>query len=606
MIRQEPISCIAVTDPTTGVTDAQPGWYTATVVTGSAPGANAVVATTWTAANLSLPNLTGVTLTNGMEVICAGVGDGSVDAIIGASGTFGVVVSPETSRITTSASEVAANGTATATITVTVLASNGTALANKTVTLTASGGSSTISPASVTTNGAGAAAFTVSDTVEETVTYSATDTTDGVALAGSVTVTFVGAPTAPGTPDGSAQSAAVALNWSAPASDGGTAITSYDIEYSSNGGSTWSAPISTGSSSTAYTVSGLTNGTSYVFRVAATGAGGTGPYSAQSAAVTPVATAGGTKSQYVYTVPVTGTPGVLVGDPSGDYIYGAATNTGNGNAITLYKISTTTGAVVASLAIGTGWVRAICISSDGLYVYVSYCITPQGEWSGSGTLNPSTIVEVNTSNLTVNSSLGPPGSGDVSGIALTSNNMTMYASAWSPGTYLTLTTRPLTYVTYTTMGFAWGMTVNPTNGGEWWGDGRSLPKYVFSHSGTFAVGIVANGVVISPPTWMSEPAGAGSINVYTAISSTSPPGNAGYAHQWPTYTAENPLDVCIDPTDTYAYVTAYNGGAVAKITIANGMWEYIGGVTAPWGICYTNNLVWVADTHNSQIVALNP
>ena len=44
---------------------------------------------------------------------------------------------------------------------------------------------------------------------------------------------------------------------------------------------------------TSYTVTGLTNGTAYVFRVAAANAVGTGPWSATSAAYTPQATVPG-------------------------------------------------------------------------------------------------------------------------------------------------------------------------------------------------------------------------------------------------------------------------------------------------------------------------
>ena len=56
----------------------------------------------------------------------------------------------------------------------------------------------------------------------------------------------------------------VVLSWDAPASDGGAAITDY--EYRINGRNPW---ISTGSTNTTHTVTGLVNGTEYTFQVRA-------------------------------------------------------------------------------------------------------------------------------------------------------------------------------------------------------------------------------------------------------------------------------------------------------------------------------------------------
>jgi Fibronectin type III domain len=63
-------------------------------------------------------------------------------------------------------------------------------------------------------------------------------------------------------------SGAIMLSWEAPASDGGTPLTDYVIEKSSDGINwvTTDDPVST---STDYMVTGLTNGTRYYFRVTA-------------------------------------------------------------------------------------------------------------------------------------------------------------------------------------------------------------------------------------------------------------------------------------------------------------------------------------------------
>ena len=72
---------------------------------------------------------------------------------------------------------------------------------------------------------------------------------------------------------------AVRLAWMAPANNGGTSITDYVIQYSADGGITWSTYSHIASTSTAVTIPFLTP-TTYTFRVAAVNAIGTGAYSA--------------------------------------------------------------------------------------------------------------------------------------------------------------------------------------------------------------------------------------------------------------------------------------------------------------------------------------
>ena len=85
--------------------------------------------------------------------------------------------------------------------------------------------------------------------------------------------------------------ASLAVTWTAPASTSGSNITDYLVKYSSNGGSTWTTfrdPVST---ATSCTVTGLTNGRSYVIKVIAKNAVGIGLPSANSAPATPLAPA---------------------------------------------------------------------------------------------------------------------------------------------------------------------------------------------------------------------------------------------------------------------------------------------------------------------------
>lgn len=99
------------------------------------------------------------------------------------------------------------------------------------------------------------------------------------------------APDAPSGVSGAEGNAAATVSWTTPASNGGLSVTGYDVQYSSNGGTTWTHASSAfhTSSATTQQVSGLANGTSYVFEVAAINGIGTGAYSTPSAAVVPVA-----------------------------------------------------------------------------------------------------------------------------------------------------------------------------------------------------------------------------------------------------------------------------------------------------------------------------
>ena len=82
-------------------------------------------------------------------------------------------------------------------------------------------------------------------------------------------------PGAPGGVTGTVGSGRVSLTWAAPTSNGGTAITDYIVRYSRDNGATWTRFVDAVSTATSATVTGLTNGLGYVFKVLAVTTGST-------------------------------------------------------------------------------------------------------------------------------------------------------------------------------------------------------------------------------------------------------------------------------------------------------------------------------------------
>lgn len=107
------------------------------------------------------------------------------------------------------------------------------------------------------------------------------------AASAAVTPTAGTPPNAPTSLTATAGNAQISLAWTAPSAPGTYAITGYTVEYTPSGGS--AVTVNTGSTSTSYTLTGLTNGTTYTVRVAGVSASGTGTYSAASSSVTPSA-----------------------------------------------------------------------------------------------------------------------------------------------------------------------------------------------------------------------------------------------------------------------------------------------------------------------------
>jgi hypothetical protein len=95
-------------------------------------------------------------------------------------------------------------------------------------------------------------------------------------------------PAAPTGVTATASNAQAVVSWTAPAIVV-PPVTDYSVQFSTNGGSTWTTATDAVSTATTATITGLTNGSTHVFRVAGINGIGTGAYSAASAPVTPTA-----------------------------------------------------------------------------------------------------------------------------------------------------------------------------------------------------------------------------------------------------------------------------------------------------------------------------
>jgi YVTN family beta-propeller protein len=154
-------------------------------------------------------------------------------------------------------------------------------------------------------------------------------------------------PIAPDAPTGvtaTNASGTVTVSWTAPVSNGGSAITGYTAT-ASPGGATCTT------TGTSCTISGLASG-SYTFTVAATNAVGTGSSSAASSSVT------------IQSLPLN----ITTTRPDGIIYDGTSIWVTNDTASTVSRINTSTNAVEATITVGSGPTQ---LAFDGTYIWVT-------------------------------------------------------------------------------------------------------------------------------------------------------------------------------------------------------------------------------------------
>lgn len=204
--------------------------------------------------------------------------------------TDNVVAAANAVTLTGPASGV--SGVASSNFSVGVSPVGGAITGTNTVTPSDASGGGTFAPTSVSlTTASPAATFTYTPSSTGAKTISVTNN-GGLSNPSSITYTASAAATVPGAPTigtATAGDASVSVTFTAPASDGGSAITSYTVTMSTG-------QTATGASSP-ITVTGMTNGTPATATVHATNAIGNSAESAASNSVTP-ASAGATYTTF--------------------------------------------------------------------------------------------------------------------------------------------------------------------------------------------------------------------------------------------------------------------------------------------------------------------
>ncbi len=347
-----------------------------------------------------------------------------------------------------------------------------------------------------------------------------TDYTFRVAATNAVGTGAQSADSAPVTPQPTVPAAPTAViavrgnaeamvSWTAPSNDGGSAITGYEVTPYI-GGVAGTAVIVGNVAST--TITGLTNGTGYTFRVAATNSTGTGAQSADSAPITPAtvpgaptgitAVGGNAQATVSWTAPASNGGSVVTGYVVTPYILGVAQtdvvvgNVGSAVVTGLTNGTAYTFRVAATNAVGTG-----AQSAD------SAPATPQPTAPAA----PTNVIAAGGNTQVTVSWTAPTDNG---GSAITGYVVTPFigAAAQAPVNVGVVTS---TVVTGLTNGTAYTFRVAAVN------DIGTGPQSAPSNSATPQVPATVPGA----PTGVGATAGAGSAQV----SWTAPASNGGSA-----------------------------------------------------------------------------
>ena len=278
--------------------------------------------------------------------------------------------------------------------------------------------------------------------------YNGTNWTNliGGAASGSVP----GAPTIGTATAGDGQAS---VSFTQPASNGGSAITSYTATSSPG---SFTGTLSQAGSGT-ITVSGLTNGTAYTFTVTATNGVGTGALSAASNPVTPAT---------VPDAPSIGTASAAAGQASVPFTQPASNG---GSAITSYTATSTPGSFTGTLTqAGSGTITVTGLTNGSAYTFTVKATNAIGTGAASAASNPVTPATVPGTPTGVSATAGDE-QASVSFTAPASNGgstITSYTATSDPGNITGILNQAgsgTITVTGLTNGTAYTFTVKATN-----------------------------------------------------------------------------------------------------------------------------------------------
>ncbi|MBK7590113.1 MAG: fibronectin type III domain-containing protein [Betaproteobacteria bacterium] len=284
-----------------------------------------------------------------------------------------------------------------------------------------------------------------------TFTVTATNAVgSGPASAASAAVTpatVPGAPTAVTATRGNGQ---VTVGFTAPASDGGSAITQYTATSSpGNFTGNCTAPCAS------ITVSGLANGTAYTFTVTATNAVGSGPASAASAAVTPATVPGAPTA-------VTATRG------NGQVTVGfTAPASDGGSAITSYTATSNPGNFTGNCTAPCASITVMGLANGTAYTFTVTATNAVGSGpasAASAAVTPATVPGAPTA-VTATRGNGQVTVGFAAPASDGGSAITQYTATSNPGNFTGSCTAPCTSITVSglTNGTAYTFTVTATN-----------------------------------------------------------------------------------------------------------------------------------------------